>query len=309
MSERGFLEKLLDGADVEWVPLANVVLPTSNIRWADTDRAYRYIDLTSVDRKTRTITEAKAITADTAPSRAQKLVETDDLIFATTRPAQQRFCLITPEWSGEIASTGYCVLRPKRSAVLPRWLLHWVASAQFKSYVEEHQSGSAYPAISDAKVKAFKIPVPCPGNTKRSLTIQAEIVRILDSFTALTAELAAQLAAELAARKKQYDHYRDQLLTFRDNDVEWKPLGQLGQLIRGNGLPKSEFTQSGVPAIHYGQIYTFYSLSTHSTISFVSAETASNLKKSILVMLLSPTPARTLKMLERRWSIWGPSKL
>ena len=44
--------------------------------------------------------------------------------------------------------------------------------------------------------------------------------------------------------------------------VEWKPLGEIGELVRGNGLPKTDFTESGVPAIHYGQIYTYYGLST-----------------------------------------------
>lgn len=62
-------------------------------------------------------------------------------------------------------------------------------------------------------------------------------------------------------------------------EVEWLPLGQLGELVRGSGLPKSDFTESGVPAIHYGQIYTFYGLSTETTKSFVSHQTASKLKK------------------------------
>lgn len=61
--------------------------------------------------------------------------------------------------------------------------------------------------------------------------------------------------------------------------VEWLPLGDLGELVRGNGLPKSDFTESGVPAIHYGQIYTFYGLSTETTKSFVSRQTAEKLKK------------------------------
>ncbi len=61
--------------------------------------------------------------------------------------------------------------------------------------------------------------------------------------------------------------------------VEWKPLGELADIIRGNGLPKSDFTQAGVPAIHYGQIYTYYGSSTVDTISFVSQETAKSLKK------------------------------
>jgi len=64
-------------------------------------------------------------------------------------------------------------------------------------------------------------------------------------------------------------------------EVEWKPMAVLGELVRGNGLPKKDFTDSGVPAIHYGQIYTYYDLTTISTISFVSHETAMKLKKVV----------------------------
>ena len=62
-------------------------------------------------------------------------------------------------------------------------------------------------------------------------------------------------------------------------EVEWKTIAEVGELVRGNGLPKADFTESGVPAIHYGQIYTHYGLSTVSTKSFVSLETATKLKK------------------------------
>ena len=123
MSGVDFLEKLLDGVAVEWRALGEITLPTSNIRWRDAERCYRYIDLTSVDIETKAIVETNEIQASNAPSRAQKLVEKDDLIFATTRPAQQRYCLIGEEYSGEVASTGYCVLRAKREVVLPKWIV------------------------------------------------------------------------------------------------------------------------------------------------------------------------------------------
>ena len=71
--------------------------------------------------------------------------------------------------------------------------------------------------------------------------------------------------------------YMEQLLD--GDEVEWKPLGMVGELVRGNGLPKTDFTESGVPAIHYGQIYTYYGLSTASTKSFVLPETAKKLKQ------------------------------
>ena len=67
------------------------------------------------------------------------------------------------------------------------------------------------------------MPIPCPDNPEKSLAIQAEIVRILDAFTAMTAELTA----ELNLRQQQYNHYRDQLLSFDEDEVEWKKLGEL----------------------------------------------------------------------------------
>ena len=61
--------------------------------------------------------------------------------------------------------------------------------------------------------------------------------------------------------------------------VEFKALGDVGDLVRGNGMPKTDLTQSGIGAIHYGQIYTHYGVSATETISFVAAETASRLAK------------------------------
>lgn len=233
MSELSYLEKLLGGVEVKWKTIGEISLRTSNIKWRDSTRSYRYIDLTSVDIKTKKITETTEVTGQNAPSRAQKLLEENDVIFATTRPTQQRFCLIENEYSGEVASTGYCVLRAKKYEVLPKWILHWISTSDFKKYVEEHQSGSAYPAISDSKVKECLIPIPCPNNPEKSLAIQSEIVRILDTFTALTAELTA----ELTARKKQYNYYRDQLLSFEEGEVEWKTLGEIASNLDSKRKP------------------------------------------------------------------------
>ena len=193
--------------DVEWKTLGEVTLPTSNIRWRETEQTYRYIDLTSVDRETHSIGGTIEISAKNAPSRAQKLVEKNDVIFATTRPTQLRFALIDDEFSGEVASTGYCVLRAKSEEVSFGWLYHHLGSARFKNFLEENQSGSAYPAISDNKVKAYEIPIP-------PLEIQQKIVAILDQFDTLTQSISQGLPREIALRRKQYEYYREQLLNF-----------------------------------------------------------------------------------------------
>ena len=62
-------------------------------------------------------------------------------------------------------------------------------------------------------------------------------------------------------------------------EVEWKPLGEVGELVRGNGLQKKDLTETGVPAIHYGQIYTYYGTFTAETKSFVPSSLAKTLKK------------------------------
>ncbi|MEB3755047.1 restriction endonuclease subunit S [Acinetobacter sp. MD2(2019)] len=74
-----------------------------------------------------------------------------------------------------------------------------------------------------------EIPIPCPENPKKSLEIQAEIVQILDKFSAMTAELTA----ELNTRTKQYNYYRDQLFNFEESEVEWRKLGEVVSIKHG----------------------------------------------------------------------------
>lgn len=107
------------------------------------------------------------------------------------------------------------------------------------------------------------------------LSIQQEIVRILDSFTSMI----TNLETELASRQKQYEHYRNKLLTFDENDesVEWKTLGDIGTVVRGNGLQKTDFSEEGVGCVHYGQIYTRLGFSIDKTLTFVPEELAEKL--------------------------------
>jgi len=150
--------------------------------------------------------------------------------------------------------------------------IYYFIFGNFKKYVSKKLVGSTSLSIRKPMLQNFLVPIP-------KLSVQKDIVRILDAFTAHTAELTSELTAELNERKKQYNYYRDKLLTFADDEVEWKPLGEVGELIRGNGLQKKDLIESGVPAIHYGQIYTYYGLYTEKTKSYVSSLLAKKLKK------------------------------
>ena len=104
------------------------------------------------------------------------------------------------------------VLIAKIDLLDTRFLFYVVSAINFVG------TNASLSSMKAADVKKYKIPLP-------PLAIQKEIVRILDAFTELT--------AELTARKKQYNYYRDQLLTFEEGEVEWKALGEVSNIQRG----------------------------------------------------------------------------
>lgn len=204
-----FKEHLLNiNNNIVWKSLSEITITTKNIKWENNKKNYRYIDLTSVNRENNRITETIEINAKNAPSRAQKIIEKNDILFATTRPTQQRMTIVPEEYDSQIASTGYCVLRPNKEEVLPEWIYYNISTIDFKNYVEEYQSGSAYPAISDYKVKEYKIPIP-------SIQMQEKLISILNRFEELTHSIEAGLPNEIQLRKQQYEYYRNMLLNFK----------------------------------------------------------------------------------------------
>lgn len=154
--------------------------------------------------------------------------------------------------------------------VRPKYLYYYLTTVGLG---EMNQAGGV-PSQTQSVLNELKIPIPCPENPKKSLEIQAEIVRILDAFT----ELSAELAVELTARKKQYNYYRDRLLSFEGGGVEWKALGEVGEFIRGKRFTKADFVEDGIPVIHYGEIYTRYGVFTDKVHSRVRESMASSLR-------------------------------
>ena len=110
--------------------------------------------------------------------------------------------------------------------LLNKYLYYWMMTQG--DVIDSFYRGSGIKHPSMADVLDMQIPLP-------PLPIQHEIVRILDNFTGLTAELTAGLTAELTARKKQYEYYRDALLTFEetatqsqtDRRVRWVTLSEI----------------------------------------------------------------------------------
>ena len=164
-----------------------------------------------------------------------------------------------PFWSG-----AHCYVLDNCSAdVIYKYLYYNVKS--FENVLMKAQYGGGIPALGRETVENLLIPIP-------PLPVQQEIVRILDRFT----ELEAELEAELLLRKKQYEWYRDQLLTFRrngetdvpllpwlqrlldqyaPNGVEWKKLGEVLRI--KNGSDYKQFGHGNVPVYGSGGIMTY----------------------------------------------------
>lgn len=138
--------------------------------------------------------------------------------------------------------------------LLPKYLYYYICNCHIEKL---NTSNAARPALTRTVLNNILIPVP-------PLSVQREIVRILDSFTSLEAELEA----ELEARRKQYEYYRDQLLSFKHlsgggrDEVEWKTLGEVATKISSGRnkekLPEGMFPVYGSTGIiAYSNSYQF----------------------------------------------------
>ena len=140
--------------------------------------------------------------------------------------------------------------------------LYYYLSDKFKQYIISKSVGATATSIRKPMLEGFMLPIP-------SLAKQQEIVSHLDTFTTLI----SNLESELDMRRKQYEHYRNQLLDISDKDSSYiVPFGDICKIIRGNGVQKSDFVDVGVGCIHYGQIYTYYGSYSYTTNRFVSQD-------------------------------------
>ena len=165
------------------------------------------------------------------------------------------------DYSFKVKSSAMKMLKPKANT---NFRYVYYAMQQIRFVPQQHQRHWI------SKYSHFQIPVP-------SLKEQNRIVGILDTFT----DSIENLKQQIAQRRKQYEHYRDQLLDLEGKEgVEMKTLGDIGCFIRGTGIQKADFVEEGFPCVHYGQIHTKYGLSATKTISFVNEKLFKKSKKA-----------------------------
>lgn len=135
-------------------------------------------------------------------------------------------------WAGAHCYT----VKPKE--IFNKYLYYFIKNNQ--NTLMSNQYGAGIPALNKRTLETLRIPVP-------PMAVQEEIVRVLDAFTALEAELEA----ELEARKRQYEYYRNKLLTFDENTtgggINWKMLSEVFDIKNGYTPSKAnkEFWKNG----------------------------------------------------------------
>ena len=121
---------------------------------------------------------------------------------------------------------GVFVVRCKDGSLENRFILHYLLSNHFQSVVEQQKTGSTISHLTQTLFSRLMIPIP-------PLEIQREIVRILDNFTNLTAELTK----ELTDRKVQYAYYRNKFLYFDESSASLKSIGDICNVVVGGEPP------------------------------------------------------------------------
>lgn len=246
MSGVSFLEKLLDGVEVEWKAQGEVCRFING-------RAYKQAELLS-QGKYPVLRVGNFFTNDNwyysnLELDEDKYCDKGDLLYAWSASFGPRI------WSGDKVIYHYHIWKivPNLDLINKKFL-YYLLEWDTKALKDEHATGSTMMHVGKGSIEKRLVPIPCPENPKKSLEIQAEIVRILDAFTSLTAELTA----ELNTRKKQYNYYRDQLLSFDDEDVEWKTLGDIGEILRGTAITEKQTNPGEFPVVANGPSHNYY---------------------------------------------------
>lgn len=214
------IAKLLKGTTVEWKPLREVTVYEQPTKYIVKSTDYKD------SFKTPVLTAGKNFILGFTK-------ETNNIYKAASKPVVIFDDFTTAnkwvDFDFKIKSSAIKLISSiNEEKLLLKYMYYWLNTLQTDFNQNDHKRQW----IGNYGLKLIPIP---------PLSVQAEIVRILDAFTALTAELTA----ELKARKEQYNYYRDQLLTFKEGEVEWKTLGEL--LIRTKG---TKITASQMKEIH-----------------------------------------------------------
>ncbi|WP_197417949.1 restriction endonuclease subunit S [Prevotella corporis] len=245
---------------MEWKTLGEVCIQISGMRgvsnkWADNGNC-RFIDYLNAYKNIKI--DINALPYATVKKLDQTELQQGDILFTSASETPDE-CAISSVIEGKIGNGiflddhlfGIRIREVYKDAIDSVFLNYYFHSPDFRKVVNKTVRGVTRFYIS--KVAFMKLSIPLP-----PLSVQHRIVEILDKFTALEAELEA----ELDCRKRQYEYYRNQLLSFdmlnrggqKLNDVKIVKLKDVCTLTRGKRLTKRDLDINGIYPVYHGGI-------------------------------------------------------
>ena len=241
MSQLSYMEKLLDKVEVKRLTLGDIgeFIRGNGIQKKDlVEAGFPAVHYGQIfTRYGFSAVQSFTFISDELAKKS-RIARKNDLLIATTSENDEDV-LKSIAWLGEkVAISGDMMLFRHTQNV--KYLAYYFQTEDFQKQKIKFITGAKVRRVSRDSLTKMTISIP-------SLEIQAEIVRILDAFTELTADLVAELTAELVARKQQYTYYREQLLTFEEDEAEWKVLDEVAVIGTGShntqdALEKGEYT-------------------------------------------------------------------
>lgn len=230
MSNLGYMEKLLDGVEVERLALGDIgeFIRGNGIQKKDfVEAGFPAVHYGQIfTRYGFSAVQAFTFISE-GLAKKSRIAQKNDLLIATTSENDEDV-LKSVAWLGEKAAISGDMMLFRHGQNV-KYLAYYFQTEDFQKQKIKFITGAKVRRVSRDSLAKMMVSLP-------SLEVQAEIVRILDAFTELTAELTA----ELVARKQQYSYYRDQLLTFKEGKVEWKTLNEVCSSISAGGdLPEN----------------------------------------------------------------------
>ena len=205
---------------------------------------FNYVDVSSVSNTTFEIEQTQFLKGKDAPSRARRLIKENDVLFATVRPTLQRIAIVPEHLNNQVCSTGYFVLRPKNE-INHRFVFYWLFTNDFMEQMENLQKGASYPAVTDAEVRAQKIPIPI-------LLEQKRLVTLLDEAFESIATAKANAQQNLKNARALFESHLNEVFTKRGEGWEVTTLDKISTNLDNKRIPITKDVRTSGEYPYYG---------------------------------------------------------
>ncbi len=245
-----FLERLLDDVNVEWklvseiFHLKNGYTPSTSKKEFWENGSIPWFRMDDIRENGRILDSSLQKVSEIAV-KGGKLFPANSIIISTSASIGEHALITVPFLANQRFTN--LSLKDNYSKVFDIKFIFYYCFL-LAEWCKKNTTISSFASVDMEGFRKFKIPLPYPEDPEKSIKIQSEIVQILDKFSAMTAELTA----ELSMRKKQYNYYRDQLFSFEEGTVGWKPLGELAENLDSKRKPITSGLRDAGDIPYYG---------------------------------------------------------